>query len=69
MSYVITDKCRGCTLCAKGCPQNAISGVRKEQHNINPDKCIECGYCGKVCAACAVLDSNGNPVKKVPKKQ
>ena len=37
------DKCRGCTLCARTCPADAIIGKVKEVHMINPEKCLKCG--------------------------
>jgi len=43
------DKCTGCTLCAKKCPQNAISGQAKEPHYIEQEKCIKCGVCMDAC--------------------
>lgn len=43
------DKCRGCTLCAKICPANAIDGKVKEVHTINTDKCLKCGACIEKC--------------------
>lgn len=43
------DKCKGCTLCAKNCPVDAISGAVKEPHRIDPDKCIQCGACMEKC--------------------
>ena len=43
------DVCTGCTLCAKKCPQDAISGAAKEPHEIDADKCIKCGVCVDVC--------------------
>lgn len=51
LSYVIdADKCRKCSLCAKGCPVNAISGVPgKEPFVIDPQKCIKCGACMNAC--------------------
>ncbi len=46
---VIPDKCTGCTVCAKNCPTNAISGSPKEIHFIDHDKCIKCGECFSRC--------------------
>ncbi len=43
------DKCRGCTLCARTCPSDAIIGKVKEAHVINPEKCIKCGACIEKC--------------------
>ena len=55
LEYTIdADKCRGCTLCAKKCPANAISGEVKLVHRIDPDKCIKCGSCVSVCRFGAV---------------
>ncbi len=50
LSYVIEpDKCIGCTLCARVCPNNAIQGKVKEVHTILQDKCIKCGACVEKC--------------------
>lgn len=68
MKYTITDQCIGCTLCAKNCPVNAISGALKEKHTIDQSRCISCGLCGKLCAKGAVEDENGNILHKVDKK-
>lgn len=55
LEYTIdADKCRGCTLCAKKCPANAISGEVKSVHRIDRDKCIKCGSCVSVCRFGAV---------------
>ncbi|MDA3864504.1 MAG: NADH-quinone oxidoreductase subunit NuoF [Deltaproteobacteria bacterium] len=43
------DNCTGCTLCAKNCPTEAISGERKKNHHIDQDKCVQCGVCDDVC--------------------
>ena len=42
-------KCKGCTLCAKNCPANAIMGAVKAPHVIDPNKCIKCGACMDNC--------------------
>lgn len=43
------DKCKGCTLCARTCPADAIIGKAKEVHMINPEKCLKCGACMEKC--------------------
>ena len=50
LSYHIDpDKCRGCTLCARICPNNAIIGSVRNPHVIDTDKCIKCGACMEKC--------------------
>ena len=55
IKFEITDKCVGCTLCAKNCPTDAITGQVKKQHVIDQEKCIKCGKCEEVCKFGAVL--------------
>ncbi|AGB18723.1 NADH-quinone oxidoreductase subunit NuoF [Thermoanaerobacterium thermosaccharolyticum] len=43
------EKCKGCGICAKNCPTNAISGKVKQPHVIDQDKCIKCGTCMDKC--------------------
>ncbi|MBO7685688.1 MAG: NADH-quinone oxidoreductase subunit NuoF [Kiritimatiellae bacterium] len=42
-------KCKGCTLCARKCPANAITGSVKQPHVIDQSKCIKCGQCEQNC--------------------
>ncbi len=44
-----TEKCTGCTLCARKCPVEAIDGSVKKPHVIIQDKCIKCGNCYTAC--------------------
>ncbi len=47
-------KCRGCTLCKRNCPVEAISGEIKMPHKIDITKCIRCGTCIANCSFGAI---------------
>ena len=43
------EKCKGCTLCKRNCPVDAISGEVRKPHVIDPAKCVKCGVCMTNC--------------------
>jgi NADH-quinone oxidoreductase subunit F len=54
--YEIDEKaCTGCTLCAKRCPEEAITGEKKKPHHLDLEKCIKCGICYDACKFDAIV--------------
>jgi NADH-quinone oxidoreductase subunit F len=54
VTFRILDNCRGCTLCARNCPTNCISGQRGEVFVIDQARCTKCASCQRVCPFGAV---------------
>ncbi len=75
--YILPDKCRGCGICLRDCPTEAISGGKRMVHVIDQDKCTQCGTCLSVCPQrfSAVVKVSGEeievpsqPIPVAPKK-
>jgi NADH-quinone oxidoreductase subunit F len=60
VKYVVTDRCTGCTKCAKACPVDAIPYTPYEVHTIRVEDCVQCGLCIDECSFDAI--------RKVPLK-
>ncbi len=58
IEYYITEKCIGCTKCAKNCPVSCIESAPKTRHIIDPNLCIKCGNCMSVCPVAAIIYTN-----------
>lgn len=52
--YIDGTKCVGCTMCARNCPVDAITGELRKPHTIDVTKCIKCGVCMENCKVDAV---------------
>ncbi len=68
--YIDPEKCKACSICAKNCPVNAITGAKDMVYVIGQEKCTKCGICFDVCPAkfSAVTKISGKPVPKAESK-
>ncbi len=58
ITFTINEEiCNGCGLCARSCPQQAITGEKKKPHVIDQANCIKCGLCRDNCKFGAVIVS------------
>jgi NADH-quinone oxidoreductase subunit F len=62
--YHITDACTGCTICAKKCPTQAITGENKQLHKLDQSKCVRCGVCYDACNFNAISILSGAEIRE-----
>ncbi|MBC7766264.1 MAG: 4Fe-4S binding protein, partial [Hyphomonadaceae bacterium] len=55
LQYTVLDNCKGCGICIKQCPVDAIKGEKKAMHVIDQEKCIKCGACEDKCPFKAIV--------------
>ncbi|HBO45227.1 MAG TPA: proton-conducting membrane transporter, partial [Planctomycetaceae bacterium] len=55
ITYEVTDKCIGCTLCAQCCPADAIPMTPYRRHAIDAEKCTRCDACRETCPTGAIV--------------
>ena len=62
--YIDPEKCQACMICARRCPENAITGGKNIIHVIDQEKCVRCDTCFEVCPQrfAAVRRISGEPI-------
>ena len=61
------EKCKGCMVCVKSCPVEAISGEKGKTPVIDLTKCIKCGTCLESCPFGAIEKVPGRSCEKTVK--
>jgi NADH:ubiquinone oxidoreductase subunit F (NADH-binding)/NAD-dependent dihydropyrimidine dehydrogenase PreA subunit len=64
ISYAVTEKCGGCTICSQHCPVDAIPFTPYNRHGIDDALCTRCGACRAACPSEAIeiiVSKSGNP--------
>jgi MinD superfamily P-loop ATPase len=59
MAFSITEDCKGCGVCKKRCPWDAVQGEKKQRHQIVLSLCRECSTCWYICPRFAIEDPEG----------
>ncbi len=54
ITYKISDRCIGCTICAQSCPADAIEFNPHKQHEIDDSECTKCDICRQECQTEAI---------------
>ncbi len=60
------DKCVGCGICAKVCPMEAITTIKKDKSTIDYKRCIGCGVCVIKCTKQNAISLRQRAVTKKP---
>jgi len=64
--YIQPDRCKGCMICLRKCPVDAISGGKQQVHVIDQNKCTKCGTCFEVCPSKFNAVTKTSPVQLAP---
>ncbi|RMG03566.1 MAG: NADH-quinone oxidoreductase subunit NuoF [Nitrospirae bacterium] len=67
--YIDEEACKGCTVCARNCPQQCISGEKKKPHKIDQSQCIKCRTCYEKCKFGAVKVGPGDMFSRKEEKE